>query len=168
MAQGQDRQLAQVNVARLRSPLDSEANAEFVAALDRINHLAEHAPGFIWRHGRGDGGHVSIADPTGDPLLIVNLSVWQNYERLHEFTYRSDHARYLRRRAEWFDKIDPPATALWWVPAGHRPTPSEALTRLRYLRRYGPSAQAFSARFRFDPNGRRDLRSRRAQSAPSR
>jgi len=34
--------LAQLNLARLRSPLDSESVRAFVAALDRINRVAEH------------------------------------------------------------------------------------------------------------------------------
>ena len=111
-------------------------------------------------HRSGDGGHVSIADATGDPLLIINLSVWQTYQQLHDFTYRSAHMHYLRRRAEWFDKIETPATALWWVKAGHRPTPTEALTRLQHLRRYGPTPQAFTVRSRFDPRGHRETQVR--------
>jgi hypothetical protein len=84
------------------------------------------------------------------------LSVWQTYQHLHEFTYRSAHMHYLRRRNEWFDEIQGPVTALWWTPHGHRPTPTQALARLRYLRRYGPSPQAFTVRARFDPTGRRE------------
>jgi hypothetical protein len=159
-------QLAQVNLARLRFPLESEPVAEFVAALGRVNALADAAPGFIWRHRSDDGGHVSVADASGDPLLIINLSVWQGYQQLHDFTYRSLHMHYLRRRAEWFDKIETPATALWWVAAGDRPTPPEALARLRHLRRYGPTPQAFTVRTRFDPAGRRESRPPRA-SRPS-
>jgi hypothetical protein len=162
-------QLAQVNLARLRFPLDSEPIAEFVAALDRVNALADQSPGFIWRLRSDDGGHVSLADATSDPLLIVNLSVWQTYEQLHDFTYRSAHMHYLRRRNVWFAKIETPATALWWVPPGHRPTPTEALARLAHLRRYGPTPRAFTVRSRFDPAGRRESRpSRRTASVPSR
>jgi uncharacterized protein DUF3291 len=158
-------QLAQVNVARLRWPLDSEPMAEFVAALGRVNALADAAPGFIWRLHNADGGHVNAADATGDPLLLINLSVWQSYQHLHEFTYRSPHAHYLRRRSEWFDKLASPATALWWVVAGERPTPTEALARLRYLRRYGPTPRAFTVRTRFDPAGRLEIRLPRTSRA---
>ena len=42
-------QLAQVNVGRLRAPTESPEIAEFVAALDRINALADRSPGFRWR-----------------------------------------------------------------------------------------------------------------------
>lgn len=147
--------LAQVNLARLRFPLDSAHLREFVAALDRINRLAERSPGFVWRH-RTDDGHVSVADAAGDRLTIINLSVWLSYEQLHSFVYRSAHGRYLRRRSEWFDRIRAPATALWWVPAGHEPAPTEAFARLQHLRTYGPTPQAFSVRCRFGPSGRRE------------
>ena len=40
-------QLAQVNVAKMRAPLDDSRMAEFVAALDPINALAEQSPGFV-------------------------------------------------------------------------------------------------------------------------
>src|SRR5262245_61478843 len=41
--------LAQANVARPRGPLDSPVMREFVVALDPVNRLAEHSPGFVWR-----------------------------------------------------------------------------------------------------------------------
>ena len=37
-------QLAEINVARLRYPLDDPRVAEFVANLDRVNALAEASP----------------------------------------------------------------------------------------------------------------------------
>jgi hypothetical protein len=36
-----------------------------------------------------------------------------------------------------------PATAMWWVPAGHVPTVAEARDRLAHLRAHGPTAFAF-------------------------
>jgi hypothetical protein len=39
---------------------------------------------------------------------------------------------------------------LWWVPAGHRPTPAEASERLNQLRSAGPSPAAFHFRQVFD------------------
>jgi len=156
--------LAQANLSRLRYPPDAPEAAEFIAALDRVNWLAERSRGFVWRH-RADSGHISLADTTGDPLLIMNLSVWRSYQSLHEFIYRSAHGHYVRRRREWFDSIIQPSTVLWWLPAGSYPTPSEALARLEYLRRYGPTSRAFSLRTRFDPDGRRETSRRSKRSA---
>jgi hypothetical protein len=153
--------LAQANLSRMRFPVAAEPMAEFAAALERINALAEHAPGFIWRYRSNAGEHISLLDATGDPLMIINLSVWHNYELLHDFTYRTAHMHYLRRRAEWFTRIEMPTTVLWWIESGHQPAPDEALRRLQHLRRYGPAPPAFTVRRRFDPTGRAEIRSPR-------
>lgn len=121
--------------------------------------MAEGARGFIWRYPTGDG-HLSGAELLDDPLIIINLSVWERYEHLHAFTYRSTHGHYLRRRGEWFTPMRPPTTALWWIPAGQQPTPVEAIARLRLLRRYGPTAQVFTVRRRFNPDGSPEPRPR--------
>jgi hypothetical protein len=39
-------ELAQINISRLLAPLDSEQLADFVAALDPVNAVADAAPGF--------------------------------------------------------------------------------------------------------------------------
>lgn len=146
------RSLAQVNVARLRAPLDSREQQEFRGALALINMLAEEAPGFIWRHSSGFG-HLTGENLLGDPLTTINLSVWESYQHLHDFTYRSRHASYLRRRGNWFTPLPWPTTALWWLPAGQTPSPADAVARLRHLRSYGPTPQAFTVRRRFTPSG---------------
>jgi hypothetical protein len=156
-------ELAQVNIARLRYPVDAPELADFVAALGRINALAERSAGYVWRHPT-DFGHLSGAELLGDPAVVINLSVWQTYEHLHEFTYRSAHAEFVRRRSRWFAPMPRPATVLWWLPAGTRPTPEQAVARLRLLHRYGPSPQAFTPRRRFDPQGRPVSRRGRAGS----
>jgi hypothetical protein len=43
----------------------------------------------------------------------------------------------------WFEHFEGPAVALWWVPAGHRPTMDEALARLAHLKAHGPDDCAF-------------------------
>jgi hypothetical protein len=52
--------LAQVNIARLREPLDSPRLADFLAALDPVNAAADAAPGFIWRLQTEDGNATSV------------------------------------------------------------------------------------------------------------
>jgi Domain of unknown function (DUF3291) len=151
-------QLAQVNVGRLRAPAESPEIAEFVEALDRINALADRSPGFLWRLSADTSGNLDPAGVADDPLLMINLSVWASYRHLHDYTYRTAHAHYLRRRLEWFERLDPPMTALWWVDDDVRPTAAEAMSRLELLRRYGPTPQAFTVRIRFDADGRRETR----------
>jgi hypothetical protein len=151
-------ELAQVNVAVLRAPLGDPVMAGFVAAFDLVARVAEESPGFVWRL-RTAAGHAVIAGEDGTDQ-IVNLSVWRDYECLHEFVYRSVHGRLLVRRERWFRPTPQPATALWWVPAGERPGLDQALARLRRLRIYGPSPRAFSLLRRFTADGDRLQRHR--------
>ena len=140
--------LAQVNVARLRAPLDSPELADFVAALEPVNASGDASPGFVWRL-QTDAGDATAIAVFGDDSLIVNLTVWQSVEALADFAYRSDHKEVLRRRREWFVPMEEAFLALWWVPAGHEPTVTEAEERLLHLRAHGPTSYAFTFRDRF-------------------
>jgi hypothetical protein len=140
--------LAQLNVARPLAPLDSPQLAEFVAQLDRINVLAEAAPGFVWRLTGASGNSTDVR--ADDASLIVNMSVWMSPEALFEFVYKSGHVRVMARRREWFERIEV-FQVLWWVPGGHTPTIEEAMARLRVLRERGPSAEAFTFKQRYAP-----------------
>jgi len=134
-------QLAQLNVAEMKSPLDSPDMADFVANLERINALAEQAPGYVWR--LQDGGDATAFRPLGQNVL-VNLSVWADVAALSQYVYRSAHVEIMRRRREWFDRLKVAHMVLWWVPVGHRPTLEEAVARLEQLRAEGPSPSAFT------------------------
>ncbi len=137
--------LAEVNIGTLRAPVDDPMIAEFVANLERINALAEGQPGFVWRlTGDGDDATDIQPDPT-KPLLAINMSVWTDADSLAGFVYRTAHRDIMRRRAEWFEKMEL-YMCLWWVPVGHQPTPAEAMERLEILRRRGPSPEAFTFR----------------------
>lgn len=145
-------QLAQVNIARMIAPLDSDVMRDFVDNLDPINALAEAAPGFIWRL-KGDGNDATSLRPYEDERIIVNMSVWESIDALFQYAYYSDHTAYFRRRAEWFAKMNTPAVALWWVEAGHIPTVAEAKGKLELLEKFGPTPQAFTFKKRFEPEG---------------
>lgn len=147
-------QLAQLNVATLKAPLDSPLLADFVANLDPINALAEAAPGFVWRL-KTPAGDATALRPLGDDV-IVNMSVWQDVASLNAFTYRGDHVTIMRRRREWFRHMDL-FMVLWWVPAGHEPDEREAIERLDHLRAHGPTPHAFSFRHAFPPPGQAPL-----------
>jgi hypothetical protein len=148
-----DWQLAQVNIARFRQPADDPANADFMAALDRVNALAEASPGFVWRL-TGDGNNAVDLQPFDDPNIAINMSVWESVDALAAFVYRNmDHRGVMRRRREWFEEM-PVYMALWWVPAGVMPTVAEAKERLALLEARGPTAAAFTFRQPFPaPSG---------------
>jgi len=144
--------LAQINVARLIAPEGDPTVQPFFDALDAINALADGSPGFLWRL-EGYGGNATDLDPTGDPMVIVNMSVWTNRETLHDFVYRSDHRAVMARRRQWFERPSGAYQALWWVSAGDWPTPEEGLGRLGYLDRFGPTPHAFTFKSCFPPPG---------------
>jgi hypothetical protein len=134
--------LAQLNIARLKAPLDSPELRDFVDNLDRINALAEGSPGFVWRL-VGEGNDATSLRPFGDDV-IVNMSVWQDMAALRAFVYESAHTAIMKRRREWFLRMADVYMVLWWVPAGHEPTVEEAAARLARLREHGPTAEAFT------------------------
>lgn len=140
--------LAQVNVARASAPLDSPQLADFMAALDRINALAETSPGFVWRL-KSDSGNATDIVAFDDPRMIINMSVWASVEALFDFTYKTGHTAIMARRRDWFDKLDTSHMALWWVPAGRLPAVEEAKLKLRILGERGPGPEAFTFKQRF-------------------
>jgi hypothetical protein len=135
-------QLAQINIATLKAPLDSPELKDFVDNLDRINALAEESDGFVWRL-KGDGNDATSLRPLGENV-IVNMSVWRDVESLRNYVYKSAHVEILRRKREWFTRPTEAIYVLWWVPAGHQPTVEEAVVRLLHLRAHESTAEAFN------------------------
>jgi hypothetical protein len=142
-------QLAQLNIAVLKYPMDGPEMKGFVDNLDRINALAESSPGFVWRL-KDDAGNATALRPMGEDI-IVNMSVWQDVESLNHYVYKTAHVEILRRRKEWFDRMKESHMVLWWVPAGHLPDVQEAAGNLKLLQTNGPSPGAFNFRHAFPP-----------------
>jgi len=120
--------------------------AEFVAALGPINALAENTPGFVWRLEDEEGASSSYVEIPGnsDPLLIINYSIWEDVESLKHFMFKSGHMAYLRRRGEWFEKLERPTSVAWWVPAGSIPDVGVAFQKVFDLQQHGPTESAFT------------------------
>jgi len=146
-------ELAQINIGRLVEPKGGPRVQPFFDALERVNALADEAAGFLWRL-QSDAGNATDFQPTPDPLLIVNMSVWTDPESLFEFVYRSAHTPEMAKRKDYFARFDGAYQALWWVPRGHRPSIEEGLSRLWILDRFGPSPSAFTFKARFPEPGR--------------
>jgi len=144
--------IAQLNVGRTLAPPDSPQIADFMAALDAINALADTSPGFVWRL-KSDSGNATDILVSSDPNFLVNMSVWDSIEALFDFVYRTAHTAVMARRREWFEKPSQALLVLWWIPAGHVPSIEEALARLEHLRREGPSAHAFTFKQRYPHPG---------------
>jgi hypothetical protein len=142
--------LAQLNIGRIKAPMDSPVMAGFANNLDRINALAEATPGFIWRL-QTDEGDATAIRPFDDPEMLVNMSVWRDVESLNRYVYQSAHVELMKKRREWFERMDQAFLVLWWVPAGHIPSVAEAIERLERLRAHGPTHEAFTFRHAFPP-----------------
>jgi len=144
--------LAQINIGRILAAIDDPIMAEFVAQLPAINVLADSTPGFVWRLQTESGDATSIRIYE-DSMIAVNMSVWESVDALREYVYKSAHSGVLRDHKRWFEKFDGPYYALWWIPAGHIPTPQEGKERLEYLREHGDTAYAFSFKNMFPEPG---------------
>ena len=144
--------IAQINIARMRAPLDDPVMAGFAAQLAPMNQLADESPGFVWRL-ETDEGDATAVRPYEDELIIPNMTVWESIEALHDFVYRRPHRHPLRDRRSWFLPLDGPNFVLWWVEAGHNPTVEEGTSRLEMLAENGPTPEAFTFARPFPPPG---------------
>jgi hypothetical protein len=147
--------LAQVNIGRLLAPVDSPRLADFMAALDPVNAVADAAPGFLWRRQTEEGNATAVRafewDVAGSAGVIMNMSVWESVEALAAFVYSDEHRAVLRRRREWFEQMAEAYTAMWWIERGQMPSTADAEDRIRHLRAHGPTPYAFTLRVHFPP-----------------
>jgi len=143
--------IAQVNIGRVRAPIGDPLMAGFVGRLDDLNALADHSPGFVWRLQTSEG-NATYFRPYDDDRILMNMSVWESIDALRHYVYQTVHAELLRQRHEWFEKFTGTYTALWWVPAVHRPGIDEARKRLAHLEKHGPTEFAFTFKTTFQPD----------------
>ena len=136
-----DAHVAQINIGTMVAPTDDPAVAEFMDNLDRINALADDAPGFVWRL-QTDEGNATDIHVFPNPLELVNMSVWETLDDLKTYVYRSEHVDFFRRRAEWFE-ADAKRVALWHVAVGEVAELDDAIRRVEFLERSSPSPYAF-------------------------
>jgi hypothetical protein len=145
--------IAQINVARMVAPLGDSRMAGFASRIDEINALAEASPGFVWRL-KSETGDATSIQAFADPTILVNMSVWESIDALHDYVYRTTHRELVRERKNWFLPYDGPYYALFWIPSGHVPTVDEGKERLAYLAENGASPRAFWFGKRFSPSER--------------
>jgi len=134
--------LAQINIALAKAEMDTATMEGFVSRLDEINEKADNAEGFVWRLQTEDGDSTAIR-VFDEPLLLVNMSVWENLDVLKNFVYTSSHVELIRDRQAWFHKFIDAHQALWWIHKGHIPTLDEAKEKLEYIQKHGPTPSAF-------------------------
>ena len=146
--------LAQVNIGRLRAPIDDPIMDGFRTQLDPINALADRSPG------SSGGCRPKTATPRRSgrtPTTTAWRSTCRCGNRSRRCSSSSIGARTWDRCAtQAVVRTDRgPILVLWWVPAGHIPTIAEAKERLDHLKAHGPSPEAFTFRTPFPaPDGK--------------
>lgn len=140
-----DMHLAELNVGRLVAAQDDPRVKDFMDNLDRINGLGKRMPGFVWMmEGSGEPGTGNTDTAIdGDPRYVPNLTVWETAAQLETFVFKTLHAKFMERRAEWFEALETMHFVMWWVPDGHKPTLAEALAKLAQLQSNGETPAAF-------------------------
>ena len=133
--------LAQLNIGKPLYANDDPRFAGFMDNLARINRLGSKMPGFVWIHADDSGHAMDIETPWPD--MAANLTVWETVEDLERFVWKTVHAKFYNRKAEWFEPLGKPHFVMWWVEEGHRPTLGEAKERLDHLHAHGDSDHAF-------------------------
>jgi len=136
--------VAELNIGRLNYPIDDPRMADFVDNLGRINAMAERMPGFVWRLvGDGSNGGSLDVRPYADPMMAVNMSVWQTVEQLEKFVWQTVHQRFLQSQGR---VVRADEVASFRDVAGRRgqiPTLDEAKARLEHLEAHGNSDFAY-------------------------
>ncbi len=138
--------LAEFNLGVLKHDWDDPRVADFADNIDRVNAIAQRAPGFVWMLD-GDGMEAAQLDPGGplgdNPRTASILSVWKDVASLEHFVWNTVHKKFYGRRAEWYHRGEALRLVLWWVPEGHHPDVAEAMGRFQYLEANGESDHAF-------------------------
>ncbi|TCI93795.1 DUF3291 domain-containing protein [Tenacibaculum sp. M341] len=146
--------LAQYNIIKLKDELNSPIIKEFKDFLAPVNLLAEESSGFIWRLKDESGESATeLETPYEDKLIFVNMSVWENYASLSEYTYKTVHSYFLKSRKKWANEIEGHKAVMWYIDKGHIPTISEAKKKLDLLNQNGSSPTAFSMSELYNESG---------------
>lgn len=146
--------LAQYNIIKLKDELNSPTIKEFKDFLAPVNLLAEESSGFIWRLKDESGTSATdLETPYEDKLIFVNMSVWENYESLNQYTYKTVHSYFLKSRKKWSNELEGHTAVMWYINKGHIPTIFEAKEKLDLLNQNGSGPDAFSMSEIYDEFG---------------
>ena len=130
--------LVHANIAAMRAPLDDPVMADFVAAINEIDLIAQASPGFIVQPTLPDEGAIFGG------LTLLNVSIWESVEGLKDFTYQGKHLWAMSKRKRWFEPRSGPNYVLYWMLAGEMTSEAEIKRRLDLLALKGPTPLAFT------------------------
>mgnify|MGYP000861075647 FL=1 len=138
--------LAEFNFGTLKHDFDDPRIADFKDNLDLVNGLAQNSRGFVWRmldDDMQDAQHDAAGVFDGNERTASTLSVWEDFESLSNFVWKTIHRKFFDRRAEWFNAEGNSNFVMWWVDIGHQPTVEEAMDRFNHHKINGDTDFAF-------------------------
>ena len=122
--------LAQANIALFRWPLDDHRMSAFAEQIQPVNAFAEQSRGFVWRF-TDEFVARNLGSPWNDPLLFFNMSVWRDFDSLHQFVRCDAHREIVRERERWTEPAAGPPMAMWWIEDAVRPSVEDRFLRRR-------------------------------------
>ena len=125
--------IAQVNIGRIKAPLDHPMMAGFMGRLDEINALADNSPGFVWRLQTGEGNATYFRPYDHDYRILLNMSVWETVEALEIMSIAWHMPNYSGNGRSGSKSL--PACTLRY--GGRQPATSPALTKQKAHRLSG-------------------------------
>jgi hypothetical protein len=96
--------IAQVNIGRVKEPVEHPSMSGFMTRLDEINALADTSPGFVWRLQTSEG-NATYFRPYADDRILVNMSVWESIETLRHYVYQTAPRRVAEAEARVVCKV---------------------------------------------------------------
>lgn len=161
----QSHHLAVYTFNQFLAPYQSDAIKGFRDAEPGAFAEMDRTSGFVARSGyEGEEGPMSWGpqvfpkcweNSNGDGWAPSTLSVWETIEALMAATYHGHHGDAYRQGSKWhLARPGVPEYVLWWIPAGHQPDWTEAVSRFEDLMDNGPNVRAFSFKKAFAPDGR--------------
>lgn len=88
-----------------------------------------------------------------DETHAGTLSIWEDIESVHNFTYSGLHGIAFKQRHKWFRDIDYPTHVMWWINRGETPSWKQSVARFDSLYANGPTSFAFNFQHVFDSAG---------------
>ena len=74
--------IAQINIGRIKAPLDDPIMTGFMSRLDELNSLADKSPDFVWRLQTAEGNAAYFRPFPDDERILPNMSVWETIDAL--------------------------------------------------------------------------------------
>jgi len=140
--------LFQFNISYMIAPFTDAIFDDFRAQLKELHALADSDSNFRWRYKGENDEHGYVMPYSKRPLTLGNLSAWNSYESLFNFTFTKEHLEILKDKRKWFKKPPERYGVLYylhkaWLQQSDTCLIETAKLRLKHYRENGPSYLGF-------------------------